>query len=98
MCYRRHQIGALLQPSRGGLHHRGNLHLSADAGTVEISFRREDAKGETTLTLPLDEARDLLRRLQGACDDAHRLAKAEAKEAKRDAELDQLLAAIPLGD
>ena len=55
---------------------------------MRLELHRDDAKGGPDITLTLDEARELLRGLQSACDQAYRVAKLEAKRARGDAELE----------
>jgi hypothetical protein len=64
---------------------------SAELGAVRLELHRTDCKPSPVVRLFLDDARVLLRKLQGACDLAERSAYIEYKNAKARAELDRVV-------
>jgi hypothetical protein len=60
--------------------------------SVKVSKGARESSEDLALTLRLDEARELLRLLQAACDREH---GAQKKDAKALAELDRELAGLP---
>lgn len=65
----------------GGRAHQVEVRARPELGCVRLELHRSDCKegGGPVVTLSLDEARELLRGLQGARDEAYRLAKLESK-------------------
>lgn len=83
---------AILRLRASGRAHRADVRpLAAGPGVVELALLREDCKRGPVVALRLDDARDLMRALQAACDRAHHLARAEHKNRRADEEAARIL-------